>query len=727
MKVSPRHRRAALSIAGLSLIIVSPLHAATDLRFDYTSFESTFQQPHFNVLNYPSINGNYMMTSTDNHRPEMVANNNQLAEFYNWLTDRYSEQTVKNGAAAADVINTYTVNNSTNNGPRPTWLVLNEISSSLWTANPGAPSLSTYRTWLMDCVTRLTTHHGYKVVTLAPFQNPGQNNASWQALSAIRDSYIGIECYLSGPEVWAGGTDYDSRREWAESQYAASKQSYLNRGVPADRLFVTEHFANNATHTDSGVPIQWGRNNMASASDWDQVIMIRQDAIYNVGFDGFLAYNWGGNGMGVTQAEQLQHEYYYRTRLTLAGEQPQWLSDSSINVNGTVIPLSWAEFLNWKGGVPNSTGAIANFYRTNTAARTITLDGSKTVGVLSFNSPNSYNITAGTGGTLTINNGANTASISVPQGSHGISVPLTISSNTNIDIAGALTINNGISTSSGRTINKTGSGTLTITSSQTYASGTTFNANGGTTNINTNGSTNLTLNINASVFLNATQTLANLSVGPGGSGRLAAGSNRVINTGTFNMSGGKLNLTNNDMVVRGGTLGSWNGSAYTGITGFVQSGLGNGTWNGASGIVTTETTATTSVLTTLAVARASHVLGIGAAETGTWSGQSVNGNAVLVMYTWGGDADLNGELNGDDYFYLDSNILQNGSVFGFHNGDFNYDGELNGDDYFILDSNILQAQGSPPMGGASFGAVPEPAGLSAVVALAALGRRRRLR
>ena len=39
---------------------------------------------------------------------------------------------------------------------------------------------------------------------------------------------------------------------------------------------------------------------------------------------------------------------------------------------------------------------------------------------------------------------------------------------------------------------------------------------------------------------------------------------------------------------------------------------------------------------------------------------------MLVMYTWGGDPDLNGDLNGGDYFYLDANILQSGSVFGFH-------------------------------------------------------------
>jgi Ca2+-binding RTX toxin-like protein len=57
-------------------------------------------------------------------------------------------------------------------------------------------------------------------------------------------------------------------------------------------------------------------------------------------------------------------------------------------------------------------------------------------------------------------------------------------------------------------------------------------------------------------------------------------------------------------------------------------------------------------------------------------------DSVLVMYTWGGDADLSGELNGDDYFFIDSDAV------GYYDGSFDYSGEINGDDYFIIDSNI---------------------------------------
>jgi len=76
--------------------------------------------------------------------------------------------------------------------------------------------LSTYRTWLINCVTKLTDTYGYNVVMLAPFQNPGANDASWQALSA--KAWVGIECYLSGTEVMNSGADNTARFNWAFSR-----------------------------------------------------------------------------------------------------------------------------------------------------------------------------------------------------------------------------------------------------------------------------------------------------------------------------------------------------------------------------------------------------------------------------------------------------------------------------------------------------------------------------
>jgi hypothetical protein len=199
-------------------------------------------------------------------------------------------------------------------------------------------------------------------------------------------------------------------------------------------------------------------------------------------------------------------------------------------------------------------------------------------------------------------------------------------------------------------------------------------------------------------------------------------------TGPINITGsGKLDITDKKLITFGGSaaLGSWNGSAYTGITGLIQSGRGDGSWNG-SGIVTSMTDATSGVLTTVAVCTGADIGADG--QSIMWGGEFVGSNSVLIMYTWGGDADLNGELNGDDYFFIDSNILTQNP--GYHNGDFDYNGEINGDDYFIIDANITFAQNSPPFptgaGAGGLATVPEPRiGGGVAVAMGLLRRRRR--
>ncbi len=57
------------------------------------------------------------------------------------------------------------------------------------------------------------------------------------------------------------------------------------------------------------------------------------------------------------------------------------------------------------------------------------------------------------------------------------------------------------------------------------------------------------------------------------------------------------------------------------------------------------------------------------------------------MYTYGGDATLDGKINVDDYIRIDSGTAA--ALTGWSNGDFNYDGKANIDDYTsFIDANI---------------------------------------
>jgi hypothetical protein len=175
-------------------------------------------------------------------------------------------------------------------------------------------------------------------------------------------------------------------------------------------------------------------------------------------------------------------------------------------------------------------------------------------------------------------------------------------------------------------------------------------------------------------------------------------------------------------------VGTFNGSAYTDVAALIQSGRNGGTWNG-SGILSS---LASGQFTTLGIATAAQAKAINPGDTALWNGQVVTGSDTLVMYTYAGDANLDGRITVDDYGRIDFNVGL--GVGGWFNGDFNYDGKITVDDYGIIDFNV-GIQG-PPLGGgaglsAAVSAVPEPTvtmsagGLG--LAAAALRRRRRRR
>ena len=160
------------------------------------------------------------------------------------------------------------------------------------------------------------------------------------------------------------------------------------------------------------------------------------------------------------------------------------------------------------------------------------------------------------------------------------------------------------------------------------------------------------------------------------------------------------------------------GQSLDAVTALIASGRNGGAWDG-SGIATGMPDALTG-LTSLGVATAQQAGYAG----GTFKEFTVTAGDVLVMYTYAGDATLDGFISGDDYSAIDFASGVAGAS-GWHNGDFNYDGLISGDDYSIIDFNLV-AQGAPFSTANPVVAVPEPTGAAALwLASAALRRRPR--
>jgi hypothetical protein len=193
----------------------------------------------------------------------------------------------------------------------------------------------------------------------------------------------------------------------------------------------------------------------------------------------------------------------------------------------------------------------------------------------------------------------------------------------------------------------------------------------------------------------------------------------LTGTGTFDLTDNKL-FTNN-------APGTATAGVYSGVQGDVQRALNGGAWD-SPGLTTSMPDAVTG-LTSIGVATGEQIRGLGPTDTDLFAGQTITGATTIAMYTYAGDANLDGFISGDDYSTIDFNAGT--SADGWVNGDFNYDGIVSGDDYSTIDFNYA-AQGAPFYTSGSGGlagvtAVPEPAtlGLVSLAALTLFGRRRR--
>ena len=318
---------------------------------------------------------------------------------------------------------------------------------------------------------------------------------------------------------------------------------------------------------------------------------------------------------------------------------------------------SWATPAKWtSGNIPQFAAASATFGSSISASSTVTLDDSWSVGTLTFNNSHSYTLTAGSGGILVMDGGSSNAAINDASGSHFISAPMTLNTNTAITVTNSgtsLQISGAIGGSGGITLS--GGGNLLLDAPNTYSGSTTVSG--------------------GKLVVAAANGLPNnnsLTIGASGKAQLATNTGgETLSALTIN-TGGSLDLTNNHLII------NFSGSdPISTIRGYLTTGYAAGAWNG-NGI---DTSAATSGL------------GLGYADGSDGVVSGLSSGQIEVKYTLYGDANLDGVVNGADFTILASNLGK--SVTGWDKGDFNYDGVVSGSDFTLLTANLgKQANGA---------------------------------
>lgn len=294
----------------------------------------------------------------------------------------------------------------------------------------------------------------------------------------------------------------------------------------------------------------------------------------------------------------------------------------------------------------------------------------------------SYNVTAEATAMSVAQDFLNTANYTITGGlifnsSNSVTELPVVSGNTTI--SQTLTFDNNFN------LNVPAGSKLSLTGTINYSSGVTLGADGAGT-----------LRMKTLHAPNAVITNGTLQIIPSG----AAANVSIVNSLSIS-SGGRLDLTNNDLII------NWSGTNPTStIRSYLASAYDHGQWD-LSGIGTSSVSGAIPI-TTLGYADNS-LLG----DT-TFDKQTVSANSVLVKYTYVGDANLDGVVNAADL------AMMSASGTSWMQGDFNYDGKVNADDYALFMLG-LAAQGS------AINPAPEPAGVVMIGAIAVFGLLRRRR
>jgi autotransporter-associated beta strand protein len=228
----------------------------------------------------------------------------------------------------------------------------------------------------------------------------------------------------------------------------------------------------------------------------------------------------------------------------------------------------------------------------------------------------------------------------------------------------------------------------------TVAAGAALNVNDNTgllstATLSSAGTTTFAANLGTGIL---SRTLASISIPAGGTVAVVSttSANRtLLNTATVTISG-KLDLGDNDMRITGQTIATINPLVASGLN------LGGSIWNG-NGIDSTSAAGNTAHTTALGVVQNNQSGTPLFSASHQFDGITPAATDVLIKYTYVGDSNLDGRVDGSDYTLIDNAFNKAKSAAppaGWVNGDFNYDGVVDGSDYTLID-NAFNTQASP--------------------------------
>ena len=282
----------------------------------------------------------------------------------------------------------------------------------------------------------------------------------------------------------------------------------------------------------------------------------------------------------------------------------------------------------------------------------------------------------------------------------------------------------------GAVLPKTGNGILTIDGINTYTGPTEVRA--GTLRVAGSISQSERVEVTSAIFEAAsTQSVKSLSLNNAALARISPGAGKVLTTGGLAIAGApdnwsaQLDITDNEMIIQT-QGGPGRAATYARVLNQVKSGLAEASgafWFG-NGITSSSAAVDSGGIRTAVAVMLNDYAAAGLPPGPiypTFSGQPATQNDILLKYTYFGDADLSGLVDGTDYYLIDQAFSTSQLNGGWLNGDFNYDGKVDGTDYFLID-NTFGTQGAALSGIVSL--LPEPSTSIASLLLAATFHRR---